>query len=254
MIESPTNPVTTTETSFEILETLKEKRGATLTEVSRQLDLAPSTAHRHLVTLTKHNFAHRSGNEFRVGFRCLELGVFAGQSLEYYDIAREQVDLLTSETGEKSRFVTFSNGMCVLLYQKLGPHPLKTEDLVGTRQPAHQTAAGKSILAALPSEEVRNIIQRKGLESATQHTITEEEELFESLERTRERGFGINRSESILGLNAIGVAFRDVDGQPLGGLSIAGPENRVNGKRLKEELPELLLGAANEIEISLQYV
>lgn len=253
MIETPTDPVTTTETSFDILDVLKKKEGATITEVSQELNLAPSTAHRHLLTLSKNGFAYRKGNEFHIGFRCLELGIFARQSLEFYEIAKEQVNIIASETGEKTRLITIENGWSVVLYQKLGPHPLKTVDQVGTRRPPHQLAAGKAILAALSTDEVEQIIEQTGLDAATQFTITTPEELFESLETISRRGFGINQSETIIGLNAVGVAFRDENGYPLGGLSVAGPENRLKDTKLRNDLPELLLGAANEIEISLQY-
>lgn len=41
--------------------------------------------------------------------------------------------------------------------------------------------------------------------------------------------------------------------EPLGSISVAGPANRMKDDYLETELPELLLGVANEIEVNLTY-
>jgi DNA-binding IclR family transcriptional regulator len=128
-----------------------------------------------------------------------------------------------------------------------------TSSEIGNRRPLHQLAAGKAILAALPTEEVDRIVDRRGLPSRTDNTITDEERLREELERVRERGYAFNRSESIEGLNAVGACFRDEEGWPLGALSISGPANRLTGSLFEDELPNRLLGAINEVEINLKY-
>jgi DNA-binding IclR family transcriptional regulator len=64
----------------------------------------------------------------------------------------------------------------------------------------HLTSAGKAILAHYPRERVEEIIDHRGLDSATPNSITEREALFKELEDIRERGFSFNNQENIEGL------------------------------------------------------
>lgn len=43
------------------------------------------------------------------------------------------------------------------------------------------------------------------------------------------------------------------DGEVLGGFSVAGPTHRIEGNRLEEELPDMLLSLANELELNITY-
>lgn len=247
------DPVSTTVTSFGILDVLRSVNGATVSEVAEELGVAVSTAHRHLSTLVDEGFVVREGRQYDVGLRFLDYGVYARNRLRYYEIAKNQVDTLVDETGEKVRLTAFENDHCVLLYRRMGDHPLVTSADIGDRRPPHQLAAGKAILAALPPEQAEAVVDRTGLPARTDATVTDRGELLDQLERIRDRGYALNRGEAIEGLNAVGVAFRDGDGRPIGALSVAGPANRLRGSFLTEELPGRLLGAVNEVEINLKY-
>ena len=246
-------PVSTTRTSIEILETIKRRDGATITEVADELRIAPSTVHRHFGTLLDQGLVVYRDGKYRVGLRFLDFGIYARQALSFYDIAKAQVDMLANETGEKARLIATEDGLSILLYRAMGDHPLNTSARIGSRRPLHQLAAGKSILARLQEDEIDWIIDRHGLAGRTESTITNREDLLAELETVRQRGYGFNYSESIEGLNAVGTAFQDENGRPLGALSVSGPANRLKGDVLERELPELLLGAVNEIEINLKY-
>lgn len=69
----------------------------------------------------------------------------------------------------------------------------------------------------------------------------------------RERGYVFNEGENIVGLNAVGTALIADDGKVIGALSISGPTHWMTGKWTREELPDLLLGMANELELNITY-
>jgi DNA-binding IclR family transcriptional regulator len=77
--------------------------------------------------------------------------------------------------------------------------------------------------------------------------------LREELATVRERGYALNREEIVPKLHAIGVVITDTEGAPVGALSISGPSNRLTDERLTGDLADLLLGAANEVEINLNF-
>ncbi|MFC4439973.1 MULTISPECIES: IclR family transcriptional regulator [Natrialbaceae] len=246
-------PVTTTESSIRLLEQLKENPGQTLDDLAAASDLARSTVHRHLLTLEDNDFLFREEGRFYLGLRLLDFGISARTRVPFFDVGRRQVDRLAEETGEKVWLVAKEGDFSVHLYKAFGDSPLRTSARVGQRRYLHQLAVGKAILAYLDPDELRAIVERQGLVEMTEHTITDEDELLEELEATRERGYAFNIEESIEGLNAVGAPIRDEDGAPIGGISISGPANRVKDEYLRNELPDKLLAAIDEIHINLRY-
>ncbi|SEP31124.1 transcriptional regulator, IclR family [Halogranum amylolyticum] len=255
MNEPQTRPVKTAETSFALLEQLSEAEGDSLgvTELAEQVGLAKSTVHRHVVTLESLGFVAREGNEYRIGLRLLDFGLRARDRHDLYHIARPKVEELAEVTGEKVWCITEEQGRSVHLYGASGEHSVQTSARAGAWGYLHQHAAGKAILAHLPADRVRRIVDGHGLPAKTPDTITDETELFEQLEQIVDRGYAFNREESIAGLHAVGAPVTDDEGVAIGAISVSGPANRLKGTRLTDELPDLLLGATNEIEINLSF-
>ncbi|MFC4357852.1 IclR family transcriptional regulator [Halobium salinum] len=251
-------PVTTTATSFEVLEQLRTSDDPLgPAALGRRLDLARSTVHRHLATLERLGAVVRAGDDrrdgYRVGLRLLDFGLGAREAHRLYPLAAPKVDELAEETGEKVWCIVPEGSRSVHLYGAAGRRSVRTGVREGSRGYLHQHAAGKAILAHLPADRVREIVDTEGLPAQTPETVTDESELFEQLERIRERGYAFNREESVPGLHAVGAPVRDESGVAVGAISVSGPANRLKGERLHEALPDLLLGATNEVEINLSH-
>ncbi|WP_408960369.1 IclR family transcriptional regulator [Natrinema sp. 74] len=245
--------VKTTETAFRIVELLTERDGMRLSDLARELDLAKSTAHRHLSTLTALEYVTKEDNVYRTGLRFLEIGEQTRTRSDAYQLAEENVADLAAETEERSQFIVEEHGEGVYIFRATGDRAVHTDSEIGKRIPIHATAAGKAILASLSDERIEEIIDRRGLPSLTEHTITDEEHLWTELEEVRDRGYSINDQENTNGLRAIGVPVRYETGEPLGALSVSGPTHRFRGTLFDETLPKLLLGTANELELNIQY-
>ncbi|WP_193362453.1 IclR family transcriptional regulator [Halogranum rubrum] len=256
MMNEPQNrPVKTAETSFALLEQLAQADGDALgvTELAQRLDLAKSTVHRHVGTLESLGVVVRDGDEYRIGLRLLDYGLRARDQHALSTVARPKVEELAEETGEKVWCITEQQGRSVHLYGASGKNSVQTSARAGAWGYLHQHAAGKAILAHLPAERVQHIVDGHGLPAKTPHTITDEKDLFEQLEQIADRGYAFNREESITGLHAVGAPITDDDGVATGAISISGPANRLKGEWLTETLPDLLLGATNEIELNLSF-
>jgi DNA-binding IclR family transcriptional regulator len=246
-------PVTTVETTFALLERLKRDGPLGPTALAADLGAAKSTVHRHLRTLERNGVVVADDDGYRLGLRLLDFGVAARNDHPLYAVATPKVEELARETGEKVWCITEEGGRGIHLVGATGEGSVRTDAREGARTYLHQHAAGKAILAHLPEERVAAIVDRHGLPARTDHTITDREELLADLQRVRERGFAINREESVPKLHAVGVPITDGAGRALGAISVSGPSSRLDGERLTEELPALLLGAANEVEINLSF-
>jgi hypothetical protein len=101
----------------------------------------------------------------------------------------------------------------------------------------------------LPEQRVETIIDEWGLPAATENTITDADVLLEELSTIREGSVAFNHQEQLDGVRAVGVPVDGSDGQVVGAFSVASPANRLTDDRFETELPEILLGVANEFEL-----
>ncbi len=249
--DAPTNPVSTVDTAFDILETLRANEGMTLTELADELGLAKSTVHRHLQTLHHRQYIVCRENGYYPSLRFLEFGKQVQTRRKGYRMAKETVRELAEETGERAQFLVEEHGRAVYVHRATGSHAVRTDPGIGKRIPLHITSSGKAILARLPRERVEAIFDRHGLTAATEYTTTDREALFKEFERIRERNYSINEQENVEGLHALGTTIRDANGEVLGAISISGPSHRLTGDLFEKELPSLLLGTANELELNI---
>lgn len=253
MTQGPKSRSKTTETSISILDALMALDGGSIEEISEYLGLAPSTIHRHLVTLRQHNFVVRDGDVYRIGLQFLTFGGYAQRQVTAFPMVKETVDELAEQTGERAQFIVEEEGERVYLYTETGKRTVHTGAYTGKRGEIHTSAAGKAILAALPRARVDQIVESKGLDSGSAHGIETREALFDDLETVRERGYALNLEETTKGVRAVGASVTDPEGTPIGALSVSGPANRFHQDYLRGELVEQLLGLVNELELHIEH-
>lgn len=245
----------TVDMAMEILDTLHELDGARVTELAEHLNLPPSTVHGYLTTMQQNRYLVKEGDRYHVGLMFLNKGEYARRRKKAYRLAIERVNELAQETSEKVQFIVEEHGRGVYLHSSRGDHAVNidTEIKIGSYNDLHVSAAGKAILAHLPMDDLQDIINRTTLTRFTENTITDPDELRAELETIRKNGYSFAKEEFLDGLRAVGVPVQHQNGQVIGGLSVSGPTQRLQGSWLESELPELLLGAANELELNIAY-
>lgn len=248
----PDTGIKSTDTLFSILEFLKTRDGAGVTEIAEELDLSKSTVHTHLQSLRAHRCVRKDGTTYRLGLRFLTFGGHACKRTGLLEIVRPEVDGLVEETGEAAQMVVEEHGRGIYICQSRGAEAVRTDSHVGTEVYLHCTAVGKAILAHLPEERVREIVDRHGLPPKTEETVTDPDELFDALERIRRRGYAIDDGERIPGIRCVAAPVRTAD-DVIGALSVNGPTKRLEGEYFREELPSLVSRAARVVEINATY-
>lgn len=237
--------------AFQILEHLRERDGATLTELSDAFGKAKSTVHRYVSTLEHLGYVVREDGVYYPSLQFLDFAEYARNRKPAYVLAKQKVEELAAETEERVQFLVEEHGKGVYVYRSTGSHAVRTDPGIGKTVHLHTIAAGKAILAHLPRRRVEAILDRHGLPARTEHTITDREVLFEALTEIRECGYSLNRQESVEGLHAVGVPIVGPTDRAIGALSISGPSHRMKGEWFERELPDHLLGLSNEIELNV---
>lgn len=240
-------------TLFDIIELIQANDSMGVTTIATELDIAKSTVHAHLASLKERGYIVNDEGGYRIGLKFLQHGIHAQNSYDLYPKAKKKVEHLAERTDERAWCQIEENGMCYYLCGAEGEHSVHPPVQIGEGVHLHTIAGGKAILAHLPEERVHEIIDRHGLPVKTENTISDETDLFADLQRIRKRGYAFNKEESLPGLNAVGAPIQDSEGGVRGALSISGPAERLKDEKLHTELPELLLGTTNELEINLTY-
>lgn len=237
---------------FDIIEYIRSEKKAGVTEIAQELNLSKSTVHGHITALKRRGYAVKDGQEYRLGLEFLNCGKNIQHSYDIYDIAKEKVDYLAEETGERVWYMVEENGLAYYLIGAGGEHPVNLPVQMGQSAYLHSRAAGKSILAHIPQDRAEEIIDRHGLPAETENTITDKEDLFTELEEVQKQGYGINDAETFDGVYAIGAVILDNHRNVEGALSISGPKNRIDVDERKKELIDMITGTTNEIQINLR--
>jgi len=219
--------VTTTQLSLDILEVVLRHNGARLPDVVDELDVAKSTAHKHLTTLRDNGYLLKSGDTYRIGLKFLNFGEHARTRWPGFPLIEEAVAELTERTDEECDFVAPDGGRIITIaesyhkwvkYGGEGRNESSKEYRAhtGSYYYMHATGSGVAILAAYPRERIEEIIEQWGLPARTEYTVTTREELYEMLERVRERGYAVDDQGYTEGMRSVGRAVHGPDGDVIG--------------------------------------
>jgi DNA-binding IclR family transcriptional regulator len=251
---TPAVGIQATDRSLDVIETVRELDGARTSTVATELDVAKSTAHKHLTTLARRGYLTKVGGEYRIGLKFLDIGEDARTGWPCYGLVQEAVTDLGERTEEDVDFCVAEDGLVYTLCESYHKWEKYHEAGAGYRVDIgdcyymHSVASGKAILATYADDEVREIVDRRGLPAVTEHTIRDVEVLFEELERIREQGYAVSDEEYLTGLRSVSRTVRIPEGPVLGALSVSGPAYRMTGAVLHDEIEAVLRETVAAIE------
>ena len=198
-----------------------------VSELSRELALSRSTAHRYIATLARLGYLQQDveTKKYRLGPRVLDLGFSAINSMDVREISAPHLRRLSDETGHTVNLAILDGTDVVYIERCRTAQPGQRDiDLnlhVGARLPAYCTAMGKAILAFVPEDRREAIIERIDFVSRGPNTITDPAEFRAELERIRVSGFAVNDEELAYGLRSIAAPIQAHSGEVLAALNLA---------------------------------
>ena len=219
-----------------------------LSALARRLDLPKSTAHNLLRTLQSFDLVHqnRDCRAYRLGPRALELGLAFAQSSQVLARARPILRQLAEVTQETVKLGMLSNDEVVIIAAVESTHQLHTRGDIGTRWPLHCTSLGKAILSALPPDEAKQIVQRRGMTKFTGRTLGSWDRLACELEKVRSLRYAMDLEENECGVRCVAAPLTDGLRGSVAAISISGPKVRLEDNRLAQ-LAEQAVAAAKRL-------
>ncbi|HEY8497689.1 MAG TPA: IclR family transcriptional regulator [Limnochordales bacterium] len=229
-------------------------RGMTLAELARALALPKSTVLRIAMTLVDERAVQREEETglFKLGIRVFEIGSLVLDALEIPRHARPLLERLSQETQETVHLCVLDDGEVVYVDKIESPQRLRLYSRVGKRAPAHCTGVGKVLLAYLPADERRRILERRPLRAYTANTITDYLRFEREMDEVRRTGIAFDREEHEEGVCCAAAPIFDHTGQVRAAVSVTAPAFRTPPERL-EELASAVRRTAMAISETMGY-
>jgi DNA-binding IclR family transcriptional regulator len=242
------HPVQATGRTIELVEELLDRGTAGVTELATALDISKGAAHNHLQTLAGLDLVVQTDDGYRVGTRFLEFGARARQEYQVFETARQEVTTLARTSGGVASLVVPEHGHAVYLTVR-GDNADETPLHDGFRRPLHASTAGKTILAHRSSEQLQTDIEAS--EPPWEPGSVAAADFQAALQTINEQGVAFDRGSETAGIHRVAAPLTDADGEARGALSVAGPADRLRGKRLDEDVAGLVVSSAQSVSVDL---
>jgi DNA-binding IclR family transcriptional regulator len=197
----------------------------TLAQIVRRTGLPRSSAHRMLERLVQLRWLRRSGRDYELGMRLVELGSLAVHQDRLVRAAAPLLGELHRATGLVVHLAVL-DGPDVVYLEKIGdPLSAGLPTRVGGRQPAHCTAVGKAILAYCDQDAYQDA-QVDLRVRKTKYSLSSSSQLAAELAKVRAHGVAFEREESLLGFGCVAAPIGS-PGEAVAAVSVCGPMNRM---------------------------
>jgi DNA-binding IclR family transcriptional regulator len=235
--------------TLRILSHLARQRGpVAAVTLAEQLSIPRSTVYHLLGALEQHGFVVHLAGERRYGLGTAAFELAGGYARQepLARLGRPLVAVLADRAGESAHLAVMTGRDVLYIVEERAPRRPALVSDVGVRLPAHLTATGRAMLAALPREQVRALYPDASMfADRTGRGPSRPGELREVLREVRALGHATEDGEITLGLRSIGVVVRDHTGWPAAALAVTWPADT---DRDVDQLAALLRDAATELE------
>lgn len=222
--------------AFGIMEEVARSRdGISLAELSKRVGLHNSTTFHLVKTMVSLGYIRqiKDSKRYRIGRPLFALAASALDEIEMVSLATPVLEDLSRETGESGHFAVRMGDAVVVIARTAAPGAFQLTERVGVVRPAHCTALGKVILAALRDDQLDRFLARVELTPVTPRSITEPAALKKDIDGVRRSGIAFDDGEFNPEVRCVGVPVRDFTGQVIGAIGISGPIWRLSVQALQ---------------------
>ena len=236
-VNKPSGQVQSLSRGLALLEKISEAQGGILlTDLSDQVGLPVSTAHRLLSTLEAQGFVRQEVAQelWFVGTTGFKVGNGFLANRDFVRQAKPIMRRLVEEVGETSNLSVLQGDHAVIIAQQQCNEMMRMMVPLGSRSPLHASGVGKAILAGLPKQEQSEQLAQLQLEKITPWTITQPAALKAVLAETSARGWAFDDQEHAVGLRCVAACLYDEKSYPIAAISVSGPLARIDDNKAAE--------------------
>ena len=209
-----------------------------LKEIADRLDQRMNTVFRLLYTLSKHGYVVKTGKQYELGSKLLDLTGAKMRHTDVVSLARPYMDELLERFGETVNLGIMLEGRVRYVEVRESLERFRLAEHVGAGRRRHR-------------EHQRQLLKTYGMPAVTEHTLSTVAALKADLETTRQRGYAIDDQESMLGGYCVAVPILNSNEHPVAAMSIAAPQVRLNQAHVQIVSAALMkVGAAISVKLN----
>ena len=232
--------------AFAIMEEVARNRdGIGLAELSKRVGLHNSTTFHLVKTLVTLGYVRqlKDSKRYRIGRPLFALAASALDEVEMMSLATPILEDLSRESGEAAHFSVRMGDAVVVLARTSGPGAFQLTDRVGVMRPAHCTALGKIMLAALAPDQFERFAERTEFKAYTAKSITSADALRREIAEIRRAGMAFDDGEFDAEVRCVALPVRDFSGEVIGAIGISGPVWRLSIEALQKRARKVAVAA-----------
>ena len=222
------NTIKSLDRAMHVLEHLSARPGLTLSQLSGELGQSPSTIYRILITLETRGLVEfeTSGQLWHVGSGAFVIGARYLRRTSLVERARPVLRDLMEATGETANLGIEREGMVLFVSQVETHENIRAFFPPGTLSAMHASGIGKALMAFMEPAKRNRMVARAQDQRFNANTLAGDA-LLNDLHDTRARRYAVDAEEKSLGMRCIAAPIFDVQGEPVAGISVSGPSNRM---------------------------
>lgn len=234
---------------LEAFDTERQRLNATL--AAQRTGITRAAARRHLLTLTELGYLESDGSHYWLSARVLR---FAGSYMATSRLPRAlqpTLNRLALQTQASFSAVVLDGDECVIVARSAGvAEPVRHLAYglhLGARLPAHATSTGQVLLANLPKADLGAWLKGRSLARITPQTEVGMAAFKKIVDQVRTQDHALSRDAHELGIHALAVPLRNMQGRTLAALNVVGTPEQLSDAAVERKWLPLLLDAAREL-------
>jgi IclR family pca regulon transcriptional regulator len=241
---------------LESFDTERQRLNATL--AAQRSGITRAAARRHLLTLTHLGYLESDGSYFWLSPKVLRFSGTYLASARLPRVIQPTLNRLARESGQSFSAVVLDAREVVIVARSLDAGASNDQGSshrqllayglhLGARLPAHATSTGRMLLATRPKREVQSWLKAQALPRLTPQTLTQTKDVQLAIDQARAQDWCLASEEHELGVMALAVPLRDMQGRAVAALNVVAGVQRFTPDTLHRESLPLLLDAAREL-------
>lgn len=230
--------------TLRILRFLAGRRGpVAASTIATALDLPRSSVYHLLTVMEEAGFVMHlpAERKYGLGIAAFELSSAYSRQEPLSRLGRPLLDALVDRLGESAHLaVLHGRDVLYIVEERARNRPSLVTD-VGVRLPAHLTASGRAVLAALPKSQARALYPNAAAFTTrheTASTVTTYPQLRRLLDEVNQRGHATEDGDITPDFASLAVSVRDHLGWPVAAVAVTFMAAKVP----EEDRPRLLTG------------
>jgi IclR family transcriptional regulator, pca regulon regulatory protein len=227
-----------------------ERQRLNATQAAERAGLTRAAARRHLLTLAHLGYLESDGSHYWLSAKVLRFSGSYLASARLPRLLQPTLNRLAALTRESFSAAVLDGDQVVIVARNvsIGGQRLMAYGLhLGARLPAHATSTGRVLLAALPRGEFSAWLKGRELPRLTPRTTVDHKAFRALIARVRSDDMAIAREEHELGVFALAVPLRNMQGHTVAALNVVASPDRFDSADFQKDLVPLLLDAAREL-------